>query len=46
MKYIPLLLSIMICSRGPQEPFEEQRETTRVDSSYYFKNMAEKDEMD
>lgn len=26
--------------------FEEQRETTRVDSSYYFKNMAEKDEME
>lgn len=46
MKYILLLLSIMTCSCGPQEPFEEQRETTRVDSSYYFKNMAEKDEMD
>ena len=41
MKYILLLLSIMACSFGPQEPFEEQRETTRVDSSYYFKNMAE-----
>ena len=26
---------------GPQEPFEEQRETTKVDSSYYFRNMAE-----
>lgn len=39
MKYILLLLSIMTCSCGPQEPFEEQRETTRVDSSYYFKNM-------
>ena len=41
MKYILLLLSIMTCSCGPQEPFEKQRETTRVDSSYYFKNMAE-----
>ena len=41
MKYILLLLLIMICSCGPQEPFEEQRETTKVDSSYYFKNMAE-----
>lgn len=41
MKYILLLLSIMVYSRGPQEPFEEQRETTKVDSSYYFRNMAE-----
>lgn len=41
MKYILLLLSIMVCSCGPQEPFEEQRETTKVDSSYYFRNMAE-----
>lgn len=50
MKYILLLLSIMICSCGPQEPFEEQRETTKfeeqrettkVDSSYYFRDMAE-----
>lgn len=41
MKYILLLLLIMICSYGPQEPFEEQRETTRVDSSYYFRDMAE-----
>lgn len=41
MKYILLLLSIMICSCGPQEPFEEQRETTKVDSSYYLRNMAE-----
>lgn len=40
MKYILLLLSIMICSYGPQEPFEEQRETTKVDSSYYLRNMA------
>lgn len=40
MKYILLLLSIMICSCGPQEPFEEQRETTKVDSSYYLRNMA------
>lgn len=31
----------MICSCGPQEPFEEQRETTKVDSSYYLRNMAE-----
>lgn len=31
----------MICSYGPQEPFEEQRETTKVDSSYYLRNMAE-----
>lgn len=47
MKYILLLLSIMTCSCGPQEPFKKtERETTRVDSSYYFKNMAEKDEMD
>lgn len=30
----------MICSCGPQEPFEEQRETTKVDSSYYLRNMA------
>ena len=41
MKYILLLLLNMICSCGPQEPFEEQRETTKVDSSYYFRNMAE-----
>ena len=41
MKYILLLLSIMICSCGPQGPFEEQRETTKVDSSYYLRNMAE-----
>lgn len=41
MKYILLLLSIMVCSCGPQEPFKEQRETTKVDSSYYFRNMAE-----
>lgn len=41
MKYILLLLSIMICSCGPQKPFEEQRETTKVDSSYYFRDMAE-----
>ena len=41
MKYILLLQSIMTCSCGPQEPFEKQRETTRLDSSYYFKNMAE-----
>lgn len=41
MKYILLLLSIMVCSCGPREPFEEQRETTKVDSSYYFRNMAE-----
>lgn len=41
MKYILLLLSIMICSCGPQETFEEQRETTKVDSSYYLRNMAE-----
>lgn len=41
MKYIPLLLSIMVCSCGPQKPFEEQGETTKVDSSYYFRNMAE-----
>lgn len=43
MKYILLLLSIMTCSCGPQEPFKKktERETTRVDSSYYFKNMAE-----
>lgn len=41
MKYILLLLSIMVCSCEPQEPFEEQRETTKVDSSYYFRNMAE-----
>lgn len=40
MKYILLLLSIMICSYGPQETFEEQRETTKVDSSYYLRNMA------
>lgn len=40
MKYILLLLSIMICPCGPQEPFEEQRETTKVDSSYYLRNMA------
>ena len=35
MKYILLLLSIMVCSCGPQEPFEEQRETTQevVDES-------------
>lgn len=31
----------MVCSCGPQEPFEEQRETTKADSSYYFRNMAE-----
>lgn len=41
MKYILLLLLIMVCSYGPQEPFEEQRETTKVDSSYYFRDMAE-----
>lgn len=41
MKCILLLLSIMVCSCGPQEPFEEQRETTKVDSSYYFRDMAE-----
>ena len=41
MKYILLLLSIMVCSCRPQEPFEEQRETTKVNSSYYFRNMAE-----
>lgn len=50
MKYILLLLPIMVCSCGPQDPFEEQREkqqieeqreTTKVDSSYYFRNMAE-----
>ena len=41
MKYILFLLSIMTCSCGQQEPFEKQRDTTRVDSSYYFKNMAE-----
>lgn len=50
MKYIPLLLSIMICSCEPQEPFEEQRETPKfedlketieIDSVYYFRNMAE-----
>ena len=40
MKYILLLLSIMVCSYGPQEPFEEQRETTKVDSSYYFRNIV------
>ena len=41
MKYIPLLLSITVCSYGPQEPFEEQRETTEAGSSHYFGNMAE-----
>lgn len=41
MKYILLLLSIMIYSCGPQETFEEQRETIKVNSSYYFINMAE-----
>lgn len=31
---------------GPDEIPLEREETIRVDSSYYFKNMAEKDEMD
>ena len=30
----------MVCSYGPQKPFEEQGETTKVDSSYHFRNMA------
>ena len=36
----------MMYSCGPDEIPLEREETTRVDSSYYFKNMAEKDEMD
>lgn len=40
MKYILLLLSIMVCSCGPQESFEEQGETTKAGSSHYFRNVV------
>ena len=41
MKYTLLLLLIMIYSGEPQELFEEQEKTIKVDSSYYFNNMIE-----
>lgn len=41
MRYFILLLSIMMYSCGSDEIPLEREETTKVDSSYYFINMAE-----
>ena len=36
-----IITVIMIYSCEPQELFEEQEKTIKVDSSYYFNNMTE-----
>lgn len=41
MRYFILLLSIVMYSCGPDEIPLEREETTKVDSSYYFRDMAE-----
>lgn len=40
MRYFILLLSIMMYSCGPDEIPLEREETTKVDLSYYFRNIV------